>query len=109
MKKTAMRVGAMLLLVLIIGCALVSCGSSLRGTYENNTFGLVTVYTFSGDNYTMKMSGLAQLESGVSEEGTFSVEGDKITFYPKSGVQKTMTYSLDGKTLTIGSLEFTKQ
>ncbi len=64
---------AVLVCVMILSSVLVlsSCGSTLSGTYEDES-GLVA-FTFSGKNVEVEMF-------GVSIDGTYKISGDTITF-----------------------------
>ena len=111
MKKTSIRLLAVLMAALLLCGALASCSSNKKpsGVYENETFGLVTTYTFEGDRYTVKMIGLTQYDSGSLETGTFEIDGKNIIFTSDTGLVKTMEYSLEGNVLTIGTLTFEKK
>ena len=108
MKKTALRMLALCLAVVVMACALVSCGK-LAGVYENNTFGLVTTYTFSGNKYTRTMSGISEYDSGITASGTYSISDGKIHLSPENGHDEILSFSKSGKTIYIADMEFEKK
>ena len=63
---------AILVCVMLLSCVLVlaSCGKKLSGTYTDET-GLYSV-TFSGKNLEVSVF-------GMSQEGTYKINGDTIT------------------------------
>ena len=72
MKKLT-KVLALAIVVAMACLALASCGG-LSGTYENNGFfgAGATELTFKGNKITVEMG-------GVEAEGTYKIDGDKIT------------------------------
>ena len=67
MKKISVRVLALCLVVLVLSAALASCGKTLSGIYECNTFGIVVTYVFSGKEFTRSIKGLTPNDMGVTE------------------------------------------
>ncbi len=109
MKKISVRLLAMCLVVLMLSMVLVSCGKRLSGTYENNTFGLVTAYTFSGNEFTRTMSGLSEFDTGLTVSGTYRISGDVIYLTASSGMEEELSFSKSGNTIYIANMEFVKQ
>lgn len=107
--KTWIRVLSVCLVLIVLSTALVSCGGKLSGTYENNTFGLVTTYTFSGNKYTMTMVGLSAYDTGLTVSGTYRISGNTIYLTQDSGTEQEHSFSKSGKTIYIAEMEFVKQ
>ena len=78
MKKISIRVLALCLVVLVLSAALASCGKTLSGIYECNTFGIVVTYVFSGKEFTRSIKGLTPNDMGVTESGTYRIENGTI-------------------------------
>ena len=109
MKKTCIRGLSVCLVLVVLGTALVSCGGKLSGTYENNTFGLVTTYTFSGNKYTRTMIGLSVYDTGLTVSGTYRISGGTIYLTSDSGAEEELTFSKSGKTIYIAEMEYIKK
>ena len=85
MKKTILKIVALSLVAVMMCALLASCGKTLSGTYSAKLDVAVasseTSYTFSGKKVTIKVaSGIAGFEKTVESEGTYKIDGDKITF-----------------------------
>ena len=109
MKKVSVRLLAMCLAVVMLSMALVSCGNTLSGTYENNTFGLITTYTFSGKEFARTMKGLSEFDAGLTVTGTYRISGDTIYLTTSTGIEEEHTFSKSGNTVYIAKMEFVKQ
>lgn len=74
MAKKITRIVALALVIALACFTLVSCGSTISGTYENNgLLGLgATELTFKGSKITIDMG-------GIKAEGTYSIDEDEIT------------------------------
>ena len=106
--------------ILVFSCitAMTSCSSAedkLLGTWEYKLTSGTQLYASS--TYTFSKSGsdyIANVKMG-SANGTnsykakYKVEGSRIVFLLDNGNDITENYSLNGKTLTIGNLEYTKK
>lgn len=109
MKKTVLRLLAICLVVLMLCITVTACGKKLSGVYVNNTLGLVTTYTFSGDEFTRTMVGLTQYDTGLTVFGTYRISGNAIYLTSDSGNEEVLTFSKSGKTIYIAEMEFVKQ
>ena len=109
MKKIYVRFAAMCLVVLMLSMALVSCSNQLSGTYENNTFGLVTTYTFSGKEFVRTMKGLSEFDAGLNASGTYRISGDVIYLTTSTGIEEELSFSKSGDKIYIAEMEFVKQ
>ncbi len=80
--KKSVRVIAVAMALLMVGMLLVACGSTISGTYSNEieVLGIAsgTTFEFKGSkvSMTIKVAGM----SGDPIEGTYKIDGDKITF-----------------------------
>ena len=91
MKKTILKVVA-LMLVAVIACAtLVSCGKKLSGTYEANLLVAEVSYDFSGSKVTVTVDPI--LGDDTVLEGKYEIDEDageiKFTFEDESDDAKT--------------------
>ena len=76
--KTTVRIIAVLLLVCMLGATVVACGKKLSGTYSAEIIGTGVEYVFDGSKVSINLKA-----AGIqiaSAEGTYSIDGDKITF-----------------------------
>ena len=85
MKKTILKIVALSLVAVMICALLVSCGTTLSGTYSAKIdVGVAeseTSYKFSGKKVTVTTTaGVAGFEKTVELDGTYKIEDDKITF-----------------------------
>ena len=109
MKKISVRVLALCLAVLMLCAVLASCGKTLSGIYECNTFGIVVTYVFSGKEYTRTLKGLTPNDMGITESGTYRIEDGNIYFTTSEGLEESFTFSGSGKNIVIADMEFTKK
>ena len=109
MKKTCIRVLALCLALVMLSMAMIACGSKLNGVYQNNTFGLIITYTFSGNEFTRTMSGLTEFDTGVTISGTYSISDGSIILTSASGYVETLTFSQSGENIYIAEMEFVQQ
>ena len=109
MRRRSVRLLAFCLAVLMLGAALVSCGKTLSGVYECNTFGFVITYTFSGNEFTRTMKGLTAYDKGVTVSGTYRIADGMIYLTPSTGGDEELSFSGSGDTIHIADMEFTKK
>ena len=81
--KKSVRVLAVAMALLMVMVVLASCGTKLSGTYK----GTLTTLTFDGDKVTA-----SDLTGIVKIEGTYKIDGDKITLTFDSDNDKVEAY-----------------
>lgn len=85
-------------LIVVMMLSLVACGNKLSGTYKTEEkLGSYMSYTFDGDKVTCKL--VAAGITAATLEGTYKIDGDKITLTWNSD-------EIDGA--LAGELDFTK-
>ncbi len=100
-----------LLMVMVV--LLTACGNGLEGpTWKMKDAEEETTWTFKGGKVTINIG-------GESSEGTYKIDGNKITINPPADVQGqplTAEFKVEGNKLTlsggegsIGSIEFEKK
>ena len=108
MKKAIRLIALSLVLVMGLGM-LASCGKTLSGEYKcDDTKILDVTLAFDGD--TVKATG--KLIVSVSVEGTYKIDGDKITLTfgdDKFNLSGTHSFEQSGKTIKIDGVSYTKQ
>ena len=77
MKKTT-KILALVLVVAMLGCMLMACGKTLKGTYAAEALTVRTAYVFDGKKVSVEAGALGF--SKVVAEGTYKIEDGKITF-----------------------------
>ena len=95
MKKFLMSVVAVFALVLVVGCGK---SNGLVGTWKGATNdGLETTFTFEkGDKVSYEN------QYGIKSEGTYKIDGDKVTINLKSWDQeKVYKFEISGKKLNL--------
>ena len=116
--KKSVKIIAVAMAALMLCMALVSCGKTLKGEYENEN-GTVT-YEFNGKN--VKVTAPKSLLSGLTGEkvvyeGTYEIEDDLITFtfVDEDGEEIDCIYAgtydfkeADNGDITIGKTEYEK-
>lgn len=107
--KKALRLIALCLVLVMAVATLASCGGP-SGKYSRTDKVLLadveSYWDFDGDEVTFSLAG------GISATGTYEIKDDKISVtYAVGGVSTTVDYSykLDGDTLTINNIEYTKE
>ncbi len=75
MKKTVLKVVALMLVAVIVCAALASCGKTLNGTYKT-ALGTPT-FTFKGNKVSLEID---LLITAKTIEGKYEIKDDKITF-----------------------------
>ena len=90
MKKT-LKIAAVVMAVLMVTLALASCGKTLSGTYAAEVFGTGVSYEFSGKNVEISLTVAGA--TVASAEGTYKIDGDKITFEFDSDKDDVKKYS----------------
>ncbi len=99
--KKSVRVLAVAMALLMVMVVLASCGTKLSGTYK----GTLTSLTFDGDK--VKASA-----GPISIEGTYKIDGDKITLTFGNDTLKLggeHTFEKDGDTIKIDGIKYTKE
>lgn len=124
MKKTVIRIMALVLVVVMAGAVLVSCGKTVSGTYKGkvDAFGLAgaeVTYKFSGKKVTVTATAsVLGFEKTVESDGTYEItENDdgtlSITFDfesdDASSYGGTVSYEKTEKGIKLGGIEYTKQ
>jgi len=110
MKKTGLKFVALMLVAVIACAALVSCGKTLKGTYET-ALGTPS-FTFKGNKVTLEID---LVITATTIEGKYEIEDDKITFtWEGENADKAEDYSGtlafaegDGY-ITIGGVKYNK-
>lgn len=69
---------ALFLCAAILCAFLAGCAKTLSGTYTAETIGTGASYTFSGENVKVDILILGAVAASL--EGTYKIDGDKITF-----------------------------
>ena len=127
MKKTTIKIAAVLLIAVMCLGIFVACGPSVSGTYSGTTdiaglAGATVTYTFSGKNVTVESTAnILGFEKTSTYEGTFElVEAEdgtlQIVFtFGEDGDSFSGTYSFtqgeenDVKYIKIGGAKYNKQ
>ena len=78
MKKSVLKIVALLMIAIIACTALASCGKTLSGKYSAEALGSGATFEFKGSKVTLTVK-LLGAEVG-SAEGTYEIKDDKITF-----------------------------
>lgn len=110
MKKTVLKVVALMLVAVMLCSALVSCGKTLKGEYKT-ALGTPT-FTFKGNKVTLEID---LVITATTIEGKYEIEDDKITFtWEGENADKAEDYSGtldfaegDGY-ITIGGVKYNK-
>ena len=106
MKKTVLKVVALMLVAVVFCTALVSCGKTLSGTYEANLIAAEVSYKFSGSKVTVTidpiigddtvLEGKYEIDEDAGEI-KFTFEGDSEDAETYGGTQKFAEGEEDGK------------
>ena len=92
MKKTVLKVVA-LMLVAVIACAtLVSCGKKLSGTYEANLLVAEVAYDFSGSKVTVTVDPILGDDAVLEGKYEIDEEAGEIKFTFESDSDEAKTY-----------------
>ena len=79
--KRSVKILAIVLTLVMLCAALVSCGKTLSGEYSAEVFGSGIVFKFDGNKVNVKAKAIgAELGDGI--DYTYSIEDDKITLTP---------------------------
>ena len=116
MKKTFLKVVALMLVAAIACVALVSCGKKLSGEYYMGDKTLTksyTTYEFSGSKVTVDVYLLGNKVGDQSFEGKYSIKDGEITISWKDAEgeeqSNTQTFEeLEDGSIKIGALTFKK-
>lgn len=107
--KKAVRLIALALVAVTALVLLSSCATKLSGTYQCDDTKILDVsLTFDGDKVTAKGK-LGIIATEV--EGTYKIEGDKITITFENDAFKIggeKSFEKDGDTVKIGGVSYTK-
>ncbi len=112
-KIAALALAAVLLLMTLASCS--GGTGALDGTYEAEVFGTGTEYVFSGKTVKMNVTVAGMVVAEL--EGSYEVDGDKITFVfggnddTAQQYNGTFDFSKDeeANTIKIGLIEYTKK
>lgn len=116
MKKTVLKVVALMLVAVVACVALVSCGKKLSGEYymgDKTITKSYTTYDFSGSKVTVEVYLLGNKVGDQSFEGKYSIKDGEITITWKNaeGEEQSNTQTFeeaeDGS-IKIGALTFKK-
>lgn len=109
--KNTIRVMALVMALLMVGVLLVSCGKTLSGTYSAEVAKTGVTFEFSGKKATITSKAV-----GVelfSVEGTYEIDGDKITFsFEDSKAEEysgTFDFEEGDDYIKIGVVKYTKK
>ena len=110
MKKTVLKIVALMLVAVIACTALVSCGKTLSGTYKT-ALGTPS-FTFKGNKVTLEID---LIITATTIEGKYEINDDEITFtWEGDDADKAKDYSGtlpfaegDGY-ITIGGVKYNK-
>jgi hypothetical protein len=124
MKTTNKIIGGILFLA-IIGFTMAACGKSggggdggsgkiPDGTYVGEAMGQPISYTFSGKTMKSEMFGAVGEYTFETRSESREINGKKYTFWflvatDEYGNKTEETYSVEGKTLTLGNYELTRK
>ena len=102
--KTFTKIISVALVSVMLLMVLVSCSNKLSGTYESNSGAISLI--FDGEEVTYKAGSTISIEL----KGTYEIKDDKITLkIDGSPINGEFDFKKDGKTITIGSIEYTKK
>lgn len=112
--KTTVKVVSVALVIVMLAAVLASCGSTIMGTYSNQSSGILGT---NGAKYEFKAGGKVAITTTIvnqnnTTEAKYKIEGDKITFtYENDGDTKSTTHSFekgDGY-IKIDGIQYDKQ
>ena len=111
MKKTFVRITSMTVVVVLLAVALVSCGG-LSGKYESaSLLNSSIAFTFKGSKVTLDITVLGTVSS---VEGTYKIDGDKITLTYDSDNEEadkyegSFSFEKGEDYIKIGGVKYTK-
>lgn len=79
MKKSCVKIVALILVSIMMVGMLTACGKTLKGTYKTDSvLGSYTSFTFSGSKVTWKSYLVGNEVASIT--GTYKIDGDSITF-----------------------------
>ena len=114
MKKSALKIVALVLVLACVGMVFAACGKKLSGTYTAEVIGTGTSYTFKGSKVTIEVKALGN--TAISLEGKYSIKDNKITFTFESDDKDAKNYSgtqdfeeLDNGDIKIGVVTYKKK
>jgi len=105
MKKNIIKIAVLALAIVMLSVSLVSC-SKLGGTYTMTDSTGTTSYTFSFWSDKVVWNYL-----GYPIEGTYKIDGDKITFNFIEGVWENdeRSFRKEGKSIFLNDVEYVKE
>ena len=106
-RQKHIRIVLLLLLCTVICCTLCSCSKSYAGVYKgrHSVFSL-TLSLKSNGSYVFKQ--YESLTGGITEQGKYEVKGNTIYYYDSRGKTLKYTGTINGNTVTLGSLKMSK-
>ena len=114
MKKSALKIVALVLVLACVGMVFASCGKKLSGTYTATVAGTGVEYTFKGSKVTVETKVLGTTVTSL--EGKYSIKNDKITITFESDDKDAKEYGgtqdfeeLDNGKIKIGVVTYTKK
>ena len=105
MKKLA-KGAALALVIVCLAFTMTACAGSGKYVNSNTTLGIETTYNLKAGYKYEKTTKTGSTTS--TEKGKWSKDGDTVTFTPE-GSSASYTGKLDGKTLTILGIKYTKK
>ena len=116
MKKTVIKIVAVLMIAIVACAALASCGKKLSGEYylgDKTITKSYTTYDFSGSKVTVSVYLLGNKVGDDSFEGKYSIKDDEITITWKDdeGEEHSNTQTFvenDDGSIKIGALTYKK-
>ncbi len=110
MKKTVLKVVALMLVAVVLCTALVSCGKTLKGTYKT-ALGTPS-FTFKGNKVTLEID---LIFTATTIEGKYEIKDDKITFTwegdnadEAKDYSGTLSFAEGDDYITIGGVKYNK-
>lgn len=102
MKKTAFRILAVTVVVILISASLASCANKLSGTYTSTEDSTTYKFSLFSDKMIYSIGGVVELEC------TYEIDQDKI-YLTILGDRIEKTYSKQGSSIFIDGIEFVKE
>lgn len=97
--------------LLMVGMMFVACGKTISGTYSAEGYGTGMSYEFSGKKVTISVKVVGAEAAAI--EGTYKIEGDKITltFDGDEGKEHSGTFDFEegDDFIKIGIVKYTKK
>ena len=103
MKKSVLRILAIMVVMVIVCTTFASCASKLSGTYVSTLEDDSTAYTFS-----FFSDKLVMYYDGFEIEGSYEIVEDKI-YITIIGDRQEKSFSKEGKSIYIDGVEYVKE